>query len=306
MGLMAGGLLPSIVLAVYLWRLEALDYFYQAYILSNLDYAQSGSYHRGITNWWEKVTYLAPRLYGTVSSTRFFFATLPFLIAGGFWLAWQRSLSPRQSRLFFFSLLWFTSTVYATLQPGNNFTHYRILAYVPAFWLAGYVLALLLPRKQSVYTTLWISLWITIPVLLPGLTQAMQANKGITSLTSPYQPTFRPQVVALVKALSEPNDKMVVWGWYNRLHVETGLLMGTRFIPLYYPVMPSRQQAYFLRLYQRDLLVNRPKVFVDVSALRKEDSQHKPERYSLIWNVLQQQCRLAGIRDSVRIFVRRN
>lgn len=305
-GLIAGGLLPSIGLAIYLWRIEALDYFYQSYILTNLDYAQSGSYHRGITNWWEKLIYLIPDLYGHVSSTKFFFATLPFLIAGGLWLTWKRFPSPRQSRLFFFSLLWLLSTVYATLQPGNRFVHYQVLAYVPAFWLAGYVLALLLQRKQSAYVPLWIGLWITIPVLLPGLNRSIKSNSGITSLTTPRQPTIRPRVIALVKALSEPNDRMIVWGWYNRLHVESSLLMGTRFIPLYYPVIPSRQQAYFLGLYQRDLLVNQPKVFVDVSALRREDLQHNPERYPLIWNVLQQQYRLAGTRDSVRVFVRRN
>ncbi|MFD2572065.1 hypothetical protein ACFSUS_15580 [Spirosoma soli] len=304
--LLAGGLLPSLLLIIYLWQLDALTYFYQSYIVSNLGYAQTGSYHRGITNWWRKLTFLAPRLYGSVASTRFFFGTLPLVVAGGIWLALKRHLPPRQLGLFSFSLLWFIVTVYATLQPGNIFEHYQILAYVPAFWLAGHALSVLTGNSLPTRLPVWLGAWVCLSVLMPGLYLAIQRNAGITSLTTATPPLFHPAVVRAIKAVSQPNDKMIVWGWYNRLHVDTGLLMGTRFIPLYYPLLPGDQQAYYLNVLRHDLRLNRPVVIADVSALRAEEAQQKPERYPLIWNVIRNEYQLKATLDSVRIFVRRD
>lgn len=301
-----GGLLPTALVLLYVWLADGFDFFYHSFILANLGYAQTGSFGHGVESWPEKLTYLLPLIYTGLPSTRMFYTLLPLLILLGIGLCLPKNQPLPMRWAFGLSAVWLGVAVYATLQTGNRFFHYQLVAFVPAFWLAGVVLVLALRISRGAVLLAAVGVWLALLVLWPGLTFAWNGHDMLSMLRGGQTtPLAQPNLVAAIRAQSRPNEKMVVWGWLNRLHVETGLLMGSRFIPLYYPVVPGELQPYFMRLHEADIRRNRPRIFVDTTPLFPAYADFTPDRYPGIVQLLREEYRFVGEFDGARLYVRK-
>ncbi|WP_266368200.1 hypothetical protein [Tellurirhabdus rosea] len=320
LALTVGGLLPSGLLGIYLWQTSNFEFFYKSFLLANLGYAQKGSFGNGVQNWSEKLTVLVPVIFAAFGSTKAFFFALPAMVLAALGLvlvnpSWRRKrtggtsdeginpLTPRV--LLVFSILWLLTALYSVLQPGNGFYHYQILSYIPAFWLAGLVIMLGLDAVRTGWRMPLAAGWLLLLAVGPGLILGSRRNSGIRQLIEGVR-LKDSGLTAAVAQYTVPNDKMVVWGWQNKYHVWTGLLMGSRFIPLYYPVVESELQPYFMKLHQQDIVRNRPAIIVDATASHPGYHSFQPEWYPFMRKLLAAEYRHVGTLGGSRLFVRKD
>ena len=73
----------------------------------------------------------------------------------------------------------------------------------------------------------------------------------------------RQELVALVRAYSNPGEPLAVWGWRCALYVEAGRPQATRQAQTEAQIYPSTLQPYFLRRYLEDFQAANPPVFAD-------------------------------------------
>jgi hypothetical protein len=302
--LVLGGLLPSILVVVYLAYTDNFEFFWKSFILANLGYAEKGSFGRGVDSWSDKLMYLLPLIYSGLASSKWFFAFLPVLVGGGFILAFRHRLGLVQRLVIAFLIFWLVTAIYSTLQPGNRFYHYQLLAYVPAFLLAGVVLGNGISQMSEKGRIWLVGAWLLALVVGPGVGMALLGNTGVRALA---QGAAKKSALAnRINQYAHPNEKMVVWGWDNHLHVETGLLMGSRFIPLYYPVIEGELQPYFLSIHQQDILQNRPAIIVDVTSRFPAYQDYSIDHYGFMKKILAEQYHFIGTVEQARVFVRKD
>ncbi|WP_234736827.1 hypothetical protein [Tellurirhabdus bombi] len=302
--LVLGGLLPSILVVIYLAYTDNFEFFWKSFILANLGYAEKGSFGRGVDSWSDKLMYLLPLIYSGLASSKWFFACLPILVVGGFLLFFQRRLRPVQRLVLAFLLLWLVTAIYSTLKPGNRFYHYQLLAYVPAFLLAGVILGIGVSQVGRKVQVWLVGMWLLALVVGPGVRMALLGNTGIRVLSQGADK--KSALASRINQYAQPNEKMVVWGWDNHLHVETGLLMGSRFIPVYYPVIESELQPYFLDVHQQDILKNRPVIIVDVTPRFLAYQAYSVDHYPFVVKLLADQYHFIGTVEQARVFVRKD
>ncbi|MBC8153306.1 MAG: hypothetical protein H7Z72_10380 [Bacteroidetes bacterium] len=315
-GFVAGGLLPTVLVGVYLLVTGLTDYAIRSYILVNLEYAQAGSWGGGAVSWADRWLVRLPRIYGDMPTTRWFWWLA--LVLGVLYLINRGLRSDKASRPD--QRLWFTLSVcavslYATGQPGNLFAHYQWLSFVPVSWLMGQLINGLVARPERPplpsAPTHGLRAALVVGVLMssayPGWLAVSRPNAGIGQLASGGWRSALQPVSEAIQLHAQPNERMVVWGWANNLHVETGLLMGSRFIPLYFPVVPGPQQAYFLDVYRQDLLINRPAIIVDALALHpgKAYDRYPIQRYPSIQAILDTRYRLVETVNGAKIYALR-
>lgn len=310
-GFVAGGLLPTAGIGLYLLTTGLTDYAFRSYILTNLAYAQSGSWGAGTIDWTDRLLVRLPHIYGNMRTTNWFWRLALCLGATGI-IAWiVRPVPPGRIR----AIDWFPVSIclvslYAVLQPGNPFFHYQWLTFVPVSWLIGQLLHRLLTdplrRRESRIVTIG---YLLISLVFPGWLALMtRSGKEIDQLVSGNRHSSTWPVAEAIRPYARPNQTMVIWGWANSLHVETGLLLGSRFIPLYFPVVPGPEQVYFLDVYRQDLLTNRPTVIVDAVDMHViGDYQAYPiRRYPAIQAILATRYQLVQALDGAKIYVLRH
>lgn len=317
-GLILGGLLPTLLIGIYLWLNHLLEYAFRSYILTNLEYAQSGSWQAGTISWGDRLLVRLPQIYGSMLSTNWFWwlALGLGLIALVDGYVRSRKIYRRNYKM------WFVLSVcavafYATLQPGNPFAHYQWLSFVPVSWLIGLstnqLLGLYQPtaKAKRVYTQ-WnwaiAGAYLLGAIAYPGWVALNRPNPGLQQLASGGWPMASRRISEVIGRYARSNEKMVVWGWANSLHVETGLLLGTRFIPLYFPVIPGPEQAYFLAIYRRDLISNEPAIFVDAAALHPGNAydQYPISQYPAIQSILDRHYKQVATVEKAKVYVRKS
>lgn len=309
-----GGLVPTVLVGIYLLATDLTEYAVRSYLLVNLEYAQTGSWGAGTVDWADRVLIRLPEIYGSMRSTNWFWRL--GLLLSGLWIVklvfLPAKIHPVANRLWFIGSACLVS-LYAILQPGNSFPHYQWLSFVPVSWLIGEMLHRLITTPAN---TRWVRhrwTWTAVATVLlvsigyPGWLAVSRFNPGIEQLATVNRRSHAAAVSTAIRQYARPNDSMVIWGWSNNLHVETGLLMGSRFIPLYFPVVEGPQQAYFLDVYRQDLLANRPAVIVDAVDLHPANhyDSYPTRRYPVIQAILDARYQLMDTVNGAKIYALR-
>jgi hypothetical protein len=156
--------------------------------------------------------------------------------------------------------------VVCVLAPKRASLHYTLLAVMPlAIWQGISIGELFRWRAEKHPQRGWgpaFALGATLLIL------GIRLPQGVPSMFGSFADHWRhPRSAAgnIVRALAKPSDRLAVWGWMDRVYVETGLPQATRESESFEEIAPSRQQGYFRERYVNDLKANRPAVFVDAT-----------------------------------------
>ncbi len=298
--LVTGGLLPTVMIGVYSAWIGITDFAVRAYLLTNLVYARQGSWSAGTISWLDRLLIRLPQVYGGMPGTGWFWC---LVAAAGLLGVFARRPVGRWVWVAGSVLL---VSIYTTLQPGNPFPHYQWIAFVPAAWLLGGLSAAGVAAKTAQWPRLLVAGGAGTALLYAGSLAVIHPNPAIRQLADGGCPSTERSVSAAISRYASPNETMVVWGWQNNLYVESGLLTGSRFIPIYHPVVEGPQQAYFLDVCEHDLQVNQPAIFVDAVGLHAGHGydRYPVSRYAAVQSTLNSHYRLMETVQGAKIYRR--
>ncbi|MDQ1086228.1 hypothetical protein [Siphonobacter sp. SORGH_AS_1065] len=291
--LLLGGLLPSLGFVLYYSSLGQLETFWNHYFLYYFYYSYTDEFSKLTT-----AQRFSPIRFLQLSLTHY---SMRWLAAGLFTavgLLLLHFFRKTKTALDWLALALLLTTYYAILQSGNNFHHYAL--YVPYFF------------------TLVIGIWgrdleksllqkLTLLLILFGGVQAVWNLWYRTPLPPPDHDELAHEVAQIIKQNSDPDDRMVLWGWADRVYVYAERPMGHRYpytIGIFYPSpLHDARVVDFLK----DMEENKPRIFVDVCGTsltyfgsEKERHEATPE----IGTYIQQHYELLKQTENVRIYKR--
>lgn len=254
--LVAGGLMPLLITAIFLTVLSEWPAFWNAYILGNTSYTGLGHHpFREMPGW-----------FFNFASTSLAFA---WFISGSlaFIFLYSRHHGERPQSLWIATLLgWLclASAYYAVISPSREVAHYLHLLVVPLTTLVGLVMAAALAeiRQQPARSPYAVFVWFIILTILPQV-----YDRAVTYhayLHAPAQLQLpRDEATAYLIAHAGPHDTMAMWGWEPSFHVLTGLPHGTRDPHTSHQITNWPMQTYFITRYTHDLATRKPAWYVD-------------------------------------------
>ena len=261
-----GGLLPSLLAALFYTCNSAWFDFYQSYILNNVAYTgrTSGS--------------LLDRLLGLfsmLSHTRemqtllYSWLSLGVLLLLSLYFFPRKVLRNRWRELFFLCLL-SAASVFSVIAPGNHFFHYIWLLSIPAMLFLGISVALFetalgsLPSWRSRAVLSFLSV-VAVPLALIAAIFVLRHDYSHIALrrTKSGVPNDPSQLLRTIVKHGRPSESMAIWGWAPRLYVMTGLIPATRDPHAQRQVEHGPQREYYRQRFLRDMLAANPPVFVD-------------------------------------------
>lgn len=288
-----GGLLPSLGLIGYYSSLGQLETFWNHYFLYYFYYSYTDEFSKLTTaQRFSPIRFLELSL--TPSSLRWIAAGL-FLAAGALLVHFTRK---KKTSLDWLALTLLITTYYAILQSGNNFHHYAL--YVPYFF------------------TLVIGIWgrdlekaafqkLVLFLILFGSVQSIVNLWYRKPIPPPDHDDLAHEVAGIIKQNSDPDDRMVLWGWADRVYVYAERPMGHRYpytIGIFYP-----SPLHDVRVvdFLKDMEENRPRIFVDVCGTSLTYFGNEKERHEAtpeIGRYVRQHYQLIEQTEGVRIYKR--
>lgn len=255
--LVGGALAPTLLLLVALTASGLLSEFYQAYIKSNLQYAESrhmpwGEQLLGWNDYLASAPGSGPLVHGT------FWAALLLLIPAVF----------RGGRPALWTILGWAmaiTSLLAVLAPGRPYLHYLHFL-VPG---AAFILACSLSAAQQSLAP--ISPWLARAAMAVGVLVALVPQLSFRHreehpfLRDHIALRSKPPSTLAVRIMREslPGDRLTIWGWRPILHVETGLPQGTRDGQTQRMIEPGPMTEYYRKRFLNDFQLNKPRWFVD-------------------------------------------
>jgi hypothetical protein len=298
--LVGGGLTCTVL--VFAWAasrglvLDVIDF----YIRGNLVYQSDATFGESWAVFF--------RTLGTLPELVFFLLASLGLVATGFGLG--RS---GDSRLGWTGGLMLAATLYAILKTGNPFGHYLLWLLVPVTLLNGWAARRLaqpeeLLQRRTWFTAFFVGLFL---VLLLGY---RFRSEGVLN-RYPSTPTANREVPqsALSREIlqyARGTDRLVVWGWACRYHVETGLAQGTAENHSERCLYDHPMRDEYRRRYLADMLLNQPTVFVDAvgpaSLWLQDVATQGHEAFPELAALVGRDYVYAGTVDACRLYIRRD
>lgn len=231
--------------------------------------------------WQSNVLYTAEHTYGWPESATAFAAILApvsgatacVLGAVGFAVLALGSV-PRSARSHWSRLagawLLLAAAIIAVVAPGRiERQHYLHLVVIPLSWLSAVSLA-------AVHERLSLAAVKRAGVVVAGAFVLVTSTGPVwrTSLQTPpmngqlyfWRERQTTLVGEYVRALAEPGDELVVWGWSPGYHVETSLPQGSREAHCGLIINPGPLQSHYRDRLLFDLRRHRPRWFIDAVA----------------------------------------
>lgn len=295
--LVAGSLVPAVVVTVVTLLGGVWSDFFQGYVVQNLLYAGENL----------PLPWLQPGFFSANPS----FLTLCLslgtplaliVLAGG--------LGRKPGRLFLLGGPLFLIALFCVLYPGRAFLHYTLLLVVPLLTWSGAALGecqRLPARRMMAATALGITLVGCIGLLATRLAAPPPPQFGQFSQqwTNP-----RTEVNSVIDLLTNPGEKLAVWGWHAQSYVKSALRQGTREAYSFWSIRKSPLQAWHRRIFLEDFRRNRPEVLLDSvgpNALFFQDrSASAHETFPELADLVDRDYVLVIDLDYARIYARRD
>lgn len=305
--LVLGGVLPTLLINLYFAWYGELATFWNNYFWYYFYYGYSDEFSK-LPIFKRFSLWRAASLMWQSNAIRFTFSGLCLAIVVAFWGVVRKISLNRSDRFLLFAGCYLLVTFYAVLQSGNPYTHYTLFLPVPLTFLIGAVLSRPSAGHREPFKN-----WVYAIVLVSGIGQGVFNSIEREPLLPLWHDDYDRQVVKIIKENTQPNDRLVIWGYADRFYIYTGLPMGFRWpytIGIYWPsALHDIRVDYFLK----DMAQNKPAIFVDLngSLLNTEgNAEHQHEYFPPIANFVRQQYQLiAQVKDGspkgVRIYKRK-
>lgn len=294
-GLVLGGFLPTVFINIYFASHGELATFWNYYFWYYFYYGYSDEFSQ-LPLWQRFSPWRTGSLMWQSSAIRFLFAGLCSAVFVSSLGIVRRIYSQRKNRLLVFAVCYLFITFYAILQSGNPFTHYTLFLPIPLTFLIGVVLSI-----PSVFRPEYLRNWVYGIVLVTGIGQGIFNLIERKPAVPLWHDDYDQQVVKIIKANTQPNDRLVIWGYADRFYVYTGLPMGYRWTYTIGIYWPSAQHEIRVKDFLKDMVQNKPVLFVDLngSVINTEgNAEHRHENFPPIANFVQQHYRLiARVKD---------
>lgn len=285
-----GGLLPTILVNLYFYAHGQFQRFWDYYFWYYFYYS--------FTNEYSQLTFLerfspirAAKLFLYSPDLRIFFAGFGAL---AIFLIYQNWKNLKKWPIEFWLILIFSAvSLYSILQSGNTFQHYVLLFPVPLMLIVG----TLKPNKWSIQ----VAILITIIQLSLNLIQRQPIKPLFTK-------SIDEKITAAIKANSNANDRMVIWGYADRFHVYTGLPMGYRwsYTITIYATLPELQGPR-LKDFMNDMELHKPQIFMDTNGSTLQitgNLSQRHENFSEVAKFVQKHFQFVADIEGVRIYKR--
>ncbi|AEI49262.1 hypothetical protein [Runella slithyformis] len=302
--LVLGGVLPTILINLYFAWYGELTTFWNNYFWYYFYYGYSDEFSK-LPIFKRFSPWRAGSLMWQSNAIRFAFSGLCLAVFVAFWGGGRKRSLNRWDRLLLFAGCYLIVTFYAVLQSGNPYTHYTLFLPVPLTFLIGVVVSRPSTGHRETFKN-----WVYGIVLISGIGQGVFNSIEREPLLPLWHDNYDQQLVKIIKANTQPNDRLVIWGYADRLYIYTGLPMGFRWpytIGIYWPsALHDIRVDYFLK----DMLQNKPVIFVDLngSFINTEgNAKHRHENFPPIANFVRQHYQMIaqvkdGSPEGVRIY----
>ncbi|MEM1058609.1 MAG: hypothetical protein AAGK14_05125 [Verrucomicrobiota bacterium] len=309
-----GGLAPTGLLALYLTQAGLWTDFWSSYITGNLVFAERGFYNRDLSTLWKirrfllRVVFFEEFIPWLVA----FALVLPFL----FYRAWQRRREWLAGALPWWPLvvLMLLAGLYVNIRPVTHHVHHYIFTFLPSALALGLLAWLALrpgdAEPRSAPPWLAIGAFLLAFAVCPGFFLAGRGNESLAIVKKNHNRALSPYPWSeRISTLSEPGDRLTVWGFRSNLHVETGLPQGTREVMSQFLIQTNEWEepvgAYYLERYLTDLQRNRPRFIVDITGPEDQyfrDDKYRIENYPTIWEFVRENYDLLSQDDAHRLY----
>ena len=254
--LLLAGLVPSVLGLTLVGLAGVWPVFLRSYVLQNFNYVAGGFTAASL---WDVTV-------ASLNQTWHFQASLaaPFLVALGGGMAGlllRRSLRPGLGALGF---ALFAAAVFAIVAPRRPYPHYLLFLVLPLTCWFGAVLG----AGWEYLTTRRARQWAALVglALLAAWPVALRFSQPTPRMIDRLADTrAHPRTAAgeILRAVTQPGDRLAVWGWMIDFHVETGLRQATRFSTSFLCIQPNPLFDYYRAQYLDELRRHPPAAFVD-------------------------------------------
>ncbi len=238
---------------------------------------------------------------------RLFKCFLPFALAMSPLLFLGRRVPWRGDALVVW--LWLGAMTGAALIGGRMYGHYFLLTVPPLSVLAGVGgaewLTAASPGARRRLTAL-------VATMAFGFLGAACLFRGATDSWIKLSPDYR-KVSAYVRARTQPDDRLFVWGWFPALYVDADRVPASRFVYTHLLSGARSQSGATTRghlvpeawpMLMEDLARTRPAYILDTSPGRY-DYPFPPEQYPALAQLLSSSYQLETEIEGVRVFRRK-
>ncbi|MCF0071189.1 hypothetical protein LZD49_11975 [Dyadobacter sp. CY261] len=201
---------------------------------------------------------------------------------------------------FLFSFLLLLLSIYAVLQSGNNFEHYKLFLFVPLLIFNALFLSIAEPsiRKYAVGF-----------LLLGSVLQTAVSLKYLNpDIAYDRRSETDRKVVGHIMRHSRSTDPVVVWGWRDGLLVSSQRPMGYRDVHTFHFSMKSPLIPNWTEDFLEDMEENKPKIFVEAMIRDYSERGHlflPHDKVPVVREYVRKHYRFIRDMDGVKIFHRK-
>ena len=296
--LIAGGLTFPLLTIGWAAIYGVLDDFWDFYVLGNLIYAGGSSVMDSILR--------IPSFFAKSPDFILFLISLGLSSLLAFFVPKRLTgnVSKTPPVIISFACFWLLASLYAATKSGNDFVHYLNLCIYP-FGLAG---ALFINKsfKNQQFSNL-IALFILLPFAWAFGYKILKHQPLNTYISTADHRVPVSNVSKLIGQHATSKDRLVVWGWMCRYHVETQMPQGTAENHSERCIYPHPMREKYYQRYLADLEHNRPKVFVDAvpnSLWLNDRATQAHEAFLELNEFISKNYHLVGEVDRTRVYVK--
>jgi hypothetical protein len=298
---LAGALLPTLVINIYYASLGKLDVFWNSYFWNYYYYSYTTQFSSmPIERRFSPGRVIAFLFFSPNSAL--YLATLGGIILAGLFFRIKKwgDLEYNQKVLLSFALLLLLLTVYAVLQSGNDFQHYKLYLFLPLSLLVAIVISLNENRAKLLLTSLLVGSILQTAANVKYLDDH-RPNADLARMDS--------KVIESINRHSGPADPITVWGWRDQLHVWTRRPLGYRNVHPFHFSMKSPLIPFWTREFLEDMEANKPRLFIEAMVPNYSERAEKyltHDKVPVINAYVKKHYRFVENLGNVKVFRRRD
>lgn len=291
--LIAGSLTVPVSIVALAGAFGVLDDLWDYYVLGNLIYAGGSSLIDAIVR--------LPSFFAKSHDFPLYLGSLILLLAVSIFQKNKQGF--KANGLTVFIGLWLVAALYAATKTGNDFGHYLNLCVYP-FALLG---ALFVDKLQKNGSRVPAAACVVLLPFLAGFGVKAVRHRPLNAYISGIDHRVPVSAVSqLILKHAQPTDRLVVWGWMCRYHVETQMPQGTAENHSERCIYPHPLRQKYYERYLSDLKRNRPKVFVDAvgnSLWINDRASQAHEVFPELKSFIEKNYRFVGETERTRVYI---
>jgi len=299
--LLAGCLFPTVFINIFYGARGKLDVFWNNYFWNYFYYSFTTQFSSmPIAERFSPVRAIRFIFYAT--SSGIYVSTLVALAIALPVLSFKRWSSEFKINWipFVFTFLFLLLSIYAVLQSGNNFEHYKLFLFVPLLVFNALFLSMSQPLVRQYAAGV---------LLLGGVLQTAVSLKYLDGeIAYDIRTDIDRKVVGHIVRHTRSSDPVVVWGWRDGLLVSAQRPMGYRDVHTFHFSMKSPLVPNWTRDFLEDMEENKPKIFIEAMIPEYSERGHlflPHDKVPVVREYVRKHYRFIRELDGVKIFHRK-